>query len=94
MSVVTADQVRRFILSHLAGSLRDNGVSEDEVGDDFDLMRRGIIDSIGLIHLISAIGEHFGIEVDFEGMDTDSITVIGPVCAYIESRARKESNDA
>ena len=48
--------------------------------DDLDLMKKGIIDSIGLIMLISAIEEHFGVEVDFEDMDTEKITVLGPLC--------------
>ena len=53
-------------------------------------MLAGIIDSIGLIKLISAIEERFGVEVDFEDMDTDDITVIGPLCdRYIEERERK-----
>jgi acyl carrier protein len=89
MSVVRSDEVRTFIISHLADALRENNVGENEITTDFDLMKRGIIDSIGLIQIISAIEEHFGIEIDFEDMDTDSLTVIGPLSAYIEERARK-----
>jgi acyl carrier protein len=89
MSVVRSDEVRTFIISHLADALRENNVGENGITTDFDLMKRGIIDSIGLIQIISAIEEHFGIEIDFEDMDTDSLTVIGPLSAYIEERARK-----
>lgn len=93
MSVVRADEIRPFILSHLAGSFRENTLAEEEITDDFDLLKRGIIDSIGFLALISAIEEHFAIEVDFEDMDTENLTVIGSICKYIEERAEKESNN-
>ena len=88
MSIVQADEVGQFIVSHLAQSFKENNVTEKEITDDFDLMKRGIIDSIGLIQLFAAIEERFGIEVDFEDMDTDNITVIGSICKYIEERAK------
>ena len=94
MTVVRADEVKRFIISHLADSLKENGSLQKEIADDFDLMKRGIIDSIGLILLISAIEEQFNIEVDFEDLDTEYITVIGSICKYIEERSEKRSNDA
>lgn len=89
MSVVVAGEVRGFILAHLAGSIQENEIPEGEITEDFDLMERGIIDSIGFIHLVSAIEEHFGIEVDFEDMDTEVLTILGSICRYIEERAEK-----
>jgi acyl carrier protein len=88
VSIVQADEVGRFIVSHLAHSFKENNVTEKDITDDFDLMKRGIIDSIGLIQLFAAIEERFGIEVDFEDMDTDNLTVIGSICKYIEERAK------
>lgn len=89
MSVVKADEVRGFIISHLAISFKENNLAEIEITDDFDLKDRGIIDSIGFLQLISAIEDHFGIEVDFGEMDTESLTVIGSICSYIQERAEK-----
>lgn len=90
MSVVRAAEVKAFIASHLAEPLAENGVSPSELADDFDLMKKGIIDSINLINLVSAIEEHFRIEVDFEDMDTEELTVIGPLGSYIEKRAKSK----
>jgi acyl carrier protein len=56
-------------------------------------MRKGIIDSIGLINLFGAIGDHFDIEVDFDDMDTEYLTVVGPVCHYIAEHAKKRSTN-
>ncbi len=89
MSVVKADEVRGFIISHLASSFKENNMAEIEITDDFDLKDRGIIDSIGFLQLISAIEDHFGIEVDFGEMDTENLTVIGSICSYIQERAEK-----
>lgn len=88
MSIVSADEVGRFIVSHLLQSFKANNITEKDITDDFDLMKRGIIDSIGLIQLFAAIEERFGIEVDFEDMDTDNLTVLGSICRYIEERAK------
>lgn len=92
MNVVAADEVKRFVISHLSGAFRENNVLPAEIADGFDLMKQGVIDSIGLIQLVSAIEEHFNFEeVDFEDMDTEELTVIGPLCAYIAERAKRKS---
>jgi acyl carrier protein len=92
MSVVKAEDVRKFIISHLDDAFKDIGVTEDAITDDFDLMKMGIIDSIGLIHLIGAIEDHFNIEFNFVAMDAKSITIMGPLCRYIEERAQSRSS--
>ena len=89
MSVVTAKEVRGFIVSHLANSFKENNLAENGITDDFDLKDRGIIDSIGYLQLISAIEEHFSIEIDFGDMDAENLTVIGSMSRYIEERAEK-----
>lgn len=88
MSALSAEEVRSFVAAHLADSFRENGVDPAAAGDDLDLMKSGIIDSIGLINLISAIEERFGIEVDFEDLDPEYITVLGPLATYIAERAK------
>ncbi len=90
MSVVTSDEVRSFIIAHLGDAFKENGAATDQVKDDFDLLKMGIIDSIGFIGLISAVEDRFGIEIDFEDMDTDNLTVIGPMSRYIEERALRK----
>ena len=89
MSVVTAEEVRGFIVFHLADSFKENNLAGTEIADDFDLKDRGIIDSIGYLQLITAIEEHFGIEIDFGEMDEENLTVIGSMCRYIGERAEK-----
>jgi len=80
------DEIWNFILNHIKESLIENGIDEKEINSDFDLMKSGLIDSIGFIQLISAIDEHFDIEIDFEGLDTEKLTMIGPLCKYIDEQ--------
>ena len=37
-----------------------------------------MIDSLGFIELIAAIEDELGIELDFDGLDPEEITVLGP----------------
>lgn len=87
MNAPSAEAVRSFVAEHLADSFKENGVDPSNIADDFDLMKSGIIDSIGLINLIGAIEERFDIEVDFEELDPESITVLGPLARYMAERA-------
>ena len=91
MTIPTADEIKAFVGTHLADNFKENDISPFDVADDLDLMKAGIIDSIGLIQLISAIEERFGLEVDFEDMAAESMTVFGPLCAYIAERAQKNA---
>ncbi len=86
MNDVKAADVKRFMISHLADSLKFANVDGAEVTDDFDLMKAGVIDSFGLIELVSAIEEHFSISLDLENLDTDQITIIGPLSKYVETQ--------
>ena len=87
MSNLSRDDIKNFILEHLKSSFEDNGISIESIQKDFDLMKMGIIDSLGFIQLIGAIEEHFNIEIDFEELDADQLTVIETLCNYIAEKA-------
>lgn len=87
-----SQEVRVLVLSELAEPLEALGLSPDQVPDDFDLLLGGAIDSLGLLELITAVEERFGIEVDFEGLGADELTVLGPFCRYVESAAQRGSD--
>ena len=84
---LTAAEVRAFVLADLDEALREHGVDPAQVGDDFDLLTSGVIDSLGILELIEAVNEHFGIEIDFEELDPEGLTVVGPFSEYVASMA-------
>jgi acyl carrier protein len=88
MTPVSAEQVRAFVLASLEPSLREIGVSPNAVEDSFDLHGSGVIDSFGLIELVAAVEEAFSLDIDFEDLDPDDLTVVGPLCRYVAERSQ------
>ncbi len=83
----TTEQVRAFVLADLADAFAEHGIDPATVGDDFDLLTSGVIDSFGILELISSVNEHFGIEIDFEELDPEGLTVLGEFSAYVAQAA-------
>lgn len=54
--------------------------------DDFDLLLSGAIDSLGLLELMTAMQEHCGREIDFDSLDPEQMTVIGPLCDFVSNQ--------
>lgn len=83
MTTSTADTVRSFILERVEPELDADGLTPRQTPDDYDLLAEGVIDSFGIVDLIGALEERFDVRIDFEGVDPDEITVVGPLSAYI-----------
>jgi acyl carrier protein len=94
MRAVIADQVRQFLLERYAQALSSTGVSSQSLPDDYDLLERGIIDSIGILEMIGAVEAKFEIELDLENLDAELLTKIGPVCPYVEASAARSGNES
>ena len=84
---LTAADVRAFVVADLADALTENGIDPDAVGDDFDLLTSGVIDSFGILELIADVNEHFGIEIDFEELDPEGLTIVGQFSTYVARMA-------
>jgi acyl carrier protein len=88
MSTINESDVKAFLINHFSKRITGNGLTLDKVGDDFDLLKEGVIDSLGLIEMISQVESHFGVSVDFEALPTDDLTVIGPFSRYVAAQAK------
>ena len=85
-------EVRQAVLAFLAGGLTRQAVALDEVHEDFDLLSEGVVDSFGLLELIASLEETYGVELDFEDVDADELTVFGPFCRYVETKVAETSD--
>jgi acyl carrier protein len=87
MTSLTQHQVRTFLVQHFSDSLREAGIDLGEVENDFDLLAHGVVDSLGIIEMITAVENYFGITVDFELMDPEQLALLGSFCLFVASNA-------
>lgn len=88
MNACKAEDIRNFILRRYSERFSANGMAIDAVPEDYDLMVAGVIDSLGLLELIGAVQKEFILEIDFEGLDENEMTIIGPFCRYVEKNGK------
>lgn len=95
MNAPAASKVRQVVLTFLAPGLERHTIDAGDVPEDFDLLTEGVVDSFGLLELIGNLEQTFGVELDFEDIDADELTVFGPFCRYVETKveANPESSN-
>jgi acyl carrier protein len=86
MSAGSGEYVRSLILSRLEESIVAIGLDPAKLNDDFDLLTEGVIDSLGIVELISSIEQHLGLALDLSELDPENLTVLGPLSRYIEEQ--------
>ena len=83
MKDVTPENVREFLLTRYYEPIIAMQLRLTEIPDDFDLLLSGVIDSFGILEMISAIEDEFRIQLDLALLDAEDITRIGPLARYI-----------
>jgi acyl carrier protein len=84
MNAVTPDAVQDFLREYVAKSLRTQGREVPaNLADDCDLLLSGYIDSLGLLELMTALQDHFGRDIDFDGLDAEQMTIVGPLRTFV-----------
>ncbi len=81
--MTTRDAVRSFILSELKFSGHP-----DELVDDYPLLETEVVDSLGIMRLVTFLESHLDIEIDDEDLVPDhfaSITAIADLVASKQS---------
>jgi acyl carrier protein len=87
MSTLTAMDVRIFLKDYLGRKLEANGRGAcEDLPEDCDLLLSGMIDSLGLLDLVAAIQEFAGREIDFEILDPEEMTIVGPLCRFVSEQ--------
>jgi acyl carrier protein len=87
MSQPSSEQIRAFLQQYVVEKSQAGGRSlPGELTDDCDLLLSGVIDSLGLLDLMTAIQQHCQREIDFEALDPEQLTVVGPLCRYVSDQ--------
>jgi acyl carrier protein len=82
----TPADVQQFILGRIDDPLQALGLAPPKVPESFDLLLEGVIDSFGIVELIAALEERYGLEFDFDELAPDDLTRIGPLSSYVARR--------
>ena len=85
MSSYSRDELKSFVLELFADSLEALGHSAATVPDDFDLLLEGVIDSLGVLEMVSAVEKKLGFGLDLSDLRPEDMTRIGPFCDYVMS---------
>jgi acyl carrier protein len=75
------EHARGYVLENLLSARTDIQLTETD-----GLLERGIIDSMGLVELISFIQNEFGIHVDNDELTEDNFGTLGRIGSYVLSK--------
>jgi acyl carrier protein len=80
-------ELRDFLENYLSEKLATEGRNfPNDFGDTCDLLLSGVIDSLGLLDLTTAIQEHCGRAIDFDALDPEQMTIVGPLCNFVSNQ--------
>jgi acyl carrier protein len=68
-------EVEIFVKNYLGKKLAGAGISD--LAPDFKLIDSGLVDSFGLLDLVSAAEKKFSVELDLSSVDIDTFTTFG-----------------
>lgn len=71
------EPVKRFVIENFLFG-RQNGLEDDD-----SFLGKGIIDSTGVLELVSFLEETYGIKVEDEDLTTDNLDSIRDISAYL-----------
>ena len=90
MNGPTPDDVRVFVADFLNQKLKDREkVPLSDLPDDYDVLQSGMLDSLAFVEMMMAAGEHFVGEIDFESLDPEKMTIVGPLCLFVSEQLRR-----
>lgn len=92
MADMTKQDVHAFLANQIVQQVTAQGreISMEDLGHDRDLLLSGLIDSLGLLELTAALEDYCGFELDFDALDPEQLTVVGPLCEFVAVQAASQ----
>ena len=89
---MTKEDIRTFVAAQVVqqGAINGQYVSIADLGDDCDLLLSGLIDSLGLLELTAALDDYCGLDLDFESLEPERMTIVGPLCEFVASEVASQ----
>ena len=87
MSSFTSMDVRMFLKDYLARQLGSSAEASGDLPEDCDLLVTGMVkDSIDFLNLLTALQEFAGRDIDFELLDPEQMSIVGPLCKFVSEQ--------
>jgi len=86
-TVAAGSRIRRFILKHFPLARKQSSIE-----DDSQLLNSGIIDSLGVLDLVSFIENEFKITISEEDLLAENFESIASMTTFIERKGNGQSS--
>ncbi|HEX2051943.1 MAG TPA: acyl carrier protein [Actinomycetota bacterium] len=73
------DRIRQFIVEHLHGPA-------DRLSNDYPLIEHRVVDSLGLMQLVSFLESEYAITIEDEDLVPENFKTIGAIAKLVEAR--------
>lgn len=77
--------IKRYIVTQF---LPD--VQPDQLSDDYDLIANGVIDSLGLLRVITWLGDHFDIPIDDIEIAEQDFVSVAAIGRFVDREKRSQ----
>jgi len=88
MRAVEPEEVRNFIEQFVMKKMNAEGRElPTTLSDDCDLLLTGVVDSFGILELVTALSDFCGQDIDFDQLDPDQMTIVEPLCRFVSAQS-------
>jgi len=70
-------EIRKQLIELLKDKLQRLAISENELGDGFDLVKSGLLNSLEFVDMVASLEKIYDTEIDFEeGLNSGELTTV------------------
>lgn len=85
---------RTEVLELLTPALVRVDISPKEVDDEFNIIDRGVVDSLGFLDLIANLETRIGAELDLFDADPDALTTVGGLASLVRDAMARQTHSS
>jgi acyl carrier protein len=80
------NNIRKQVMELIHDKLLRLSIQENELGDGFDLVKTGLLNSLEFVDLVATLERINGLEIDFEkALDSGTFTTVGGIINAFQS---------
>jgi acyl carrier protein len=79
--------IRKLLMELLQDKLQRIGIRESELGESFDLVKSGLLNSLEFVDIVATMEKSYFHEIDFEqALESGELTTIGGLIRAFENK--------